>query len=59
MTFNNTSVQRLGDKSPYTHTVRIQNQFKFAQHNTRYNVQLQSGKIIEVNARMGARCKGI
>lgn len=47
----------MGDKSPCSQTVRIKNQFKFAKHNTPYNVQLQYGKIIEVNAGMGAAAR--
>jgi hypothetical protein len=49
----------MGDKVPYSHTASIQNQFKFAQHNTRYIVQLQFGKIMEVIARMGAAAREI
>jgi hypothetical protein len=50
---NKKMIQRVGKKSPYTHTICTQNQFKFTQHShtTMYNGSLATAlKIVHTGA---------
>jgi len=48
------TLYRVGEKSPYTHTVWTQSQFNFTQHSRYYSVQWQCGNSVKESASVGA-----